>query len=116
MNNLTGLSQLIEVYENNEITNKDVQEHLGYIIESAKWFNEEVDYPEDLDNFNGFLEGCRYSLDFLLGNADVEEALKLRDLYEEYFGINITTDYKEKRTINEAIIDCLLNMVYDYGI
>ena len=116
MNNLVCLEQLVKVYENDEIESKYVKKAIGYIIESAKWFNEEVDYPEDIDNFNGFLDGCREYLDFLLGEDDVEEALQLRDLYEEYFGIDIATKYREMRTINEAIIDCLLNMVYDYGI
>lgn len=117
MNKLNYLDKLIKVYEDNEMESEYVKEHVGYVIESAKWFNEEIDYPEDLDNFDRFLDGCRYSLDFLLSHEEVEKTLQLRDLYEEHFGVTIATEFsKEIRTINEAIIDCFLAMILDYGI
>lgn len=107
------LKQLKDVCK--DIKDVEVKKYVENIIESGEWFAYEVDYPEDLDNFDGFIEGCRDSLDILLDEDEVEKALDLRDLYEEHFGNMIATKYKpEMRTINEAIINCLINMVYDY--
>ena len=107
------LEQLQDICKN--IKDIEVKRCVENIIEGGEWFTYEVDYPEDLDNFDGFIDGCRDSLDTLLDEDEVEKALELRDLYEEHFGKMIATEYKpEMRTINEAVINCLMNMVYDY--
>ena len=98
-----------------DINDVEVKECVKNIIESGEWFAYEVDYPEDLDNFDGFIDGCRDSLDILLDEDEVEKALDLRDLYKEHFGDMIAAEYiPEMQTINEAVINCLINMVYDY--
>lgn len=107
------LEQLKDICK--DIKDVEVKKYVEDIIESGEWFAYEVDYPEDLDNFDGFFEGCSDSLDSLLGEDEVARALDLRDLYEEHFGNMIATEYKpEMVTINEAVINCLMNMVYDY--
>lgn len=108
---LKELKQLIP-----KIKDEETKKWVNLVIESAgDYFN--CDYPEDLDNFNGFFESCQSALENLIGEEDVRKAKDCADLFVEHFGpvCAIERD-KTMQLMYIRIVDCLLTMVMDYGI
>lgn len=99
-----------------KIKNEETKKWTNLVIESAEdYFG--CDYPEDLDNFNGFFEGCQPALDNLIGEEDVRRAEDCADLFIEHFGpVCAIENDKTMKLIYIRIVDCLLTMVMDYGI
>lgn len=99
-----------------KIKNEETKEWVILVIESAEgYFN--CDYPEDLDNFNGFFESCQPALENLIGEEDVRKAKDCVDLFVGHFGpVCAIENDKTMKLMYIRIIDCLLTMVMDYGI
>lgn len=99
-----------------KIKNEEIKEWANLVVESAEdYFN--CDYPKDLDNFNGFFEGCQPALDNLIGEENVRRAQDCADLFVEHFGpVCATKSDKTMKLIYVRMIDCLLTMVMDCGI
>ena len=99
-----------------KIKDEKTKEWTNIVIENAEdYFN--CDYPEDLDNFNGFFESCQPALDNLIGKKNVRRAEDCASLFVEHFGpvCAIESD-KTMQLMYIRIVDCLLAMVMDYGI
>lgn len=113
------LRELKEVYSKIKDNDKYKKkaEWMSWVIDSAEYYFEECDYHEDLDNFNGFFEGCEPGLSNLLGSEDVERAIDCAELYIEHFGPKYANEEgMELQWIYIGIVECLLTMVMDYGI
>lgn len=86
------------------------------VAESAEWYFN-CDWLEDLDNFNGFFEGCQPALDNLIGEEDVDRAYNCAELFIEHFGNKCAIENDNiMQLIYVRVVDCLLTMVMDYGI
>ena len=112
------LEELKEIYLEIKDDEKyeEQQEWVKSVIDSAEYYFS-CDYIEDLDNFNGFFEGCQPALDNLIGSEDVRRAEDCADLFVEHFGdLCATADDDELKSIYVRIVDCLLTMVADYGV
>lgn len=116
MSDLRNLEELKNLYE--ELDDDDEKKELvKNVIDSAEWFQETE--TDDSQNFNSYIDGCREDLDALLSKSDVEETLDLCDLFTQYLGNYVATeyiDYQELRPIYEVIVDGHLAMICDYGI
>lgn len=115
MDKLNNLKQLKELYE--ELDDNENRKAVKAVIDSAEWFQGTA--TEDSQNFNSYVDGCREELDTLLSKSDVEETLTLCDLFTQYLGNYVATEYEDfqnLRPIYEVIVDGHLAMICDYGI
>ena len=116
MSDLRNLEELKNLYEELDDDNEK-KELVKNVIDSAEWFQETA--TDDLQNFNSYIDGCREDLDTLLSRSDVEETLDLCDLFTQYLGNYVATEYEnyqKLRPIYEVIVDNHLAMICDYGV
>lgn len=116
MSDLRNLKELKNLYEELDDDNEK-KELVKNVIDSAEWFQKTA--TDDSQNFNSYIDGCREDLDNLLSESDVKETLDLCDLFTQYLGNYVATeyeDYQELRPIYEVIVDGHLAMICDYGL
>ena len=116
MSDLKNLEKLKSLYEELDDDNEK-KELVKNVIDSAEWFQETE--TNDSQNFNSYIDGCREDLDSLLSKSDVEETLTLCDLFTQYLGNYVASEYEDfqnLRPIYEVIVDSHLAMIRDYGV